>query len=513
MRINPSSFLPHLKGLRFDQIEVSEHRITLTVTAIRATAACPLYQHRSKKVHSSYTRTVADLPWSGITVSLRVQTRRFACPLATCERKIFCERLTPFVAVYGRRTHQVRASLERLGLALAGRAGARAAATQRTSVSRTTLLRLVRALPCPPVEDLTVVGVDDFAQRKGRTYGTIVCDLVRQRPVDLLPERSADSWAAWLALHPTIEVVSRDRGHPYGEGTTRGAPNAVQVADRWHLLRNAGAALERLVTREQAALRQASRAEADTRTPLPAPQRLTKAHRQQAARLAARVTRYAQVRQLVAQGYSQRAVAQVVGLDRDTVRAYLRADGPPVIQTRAKRHRLIDRYAPYLQRRWQEGCRTVTILFQEIRDQGYAGSYTSCAAYLHEIHPTRRATPSQPKHAAPAPLSPRQVVWLFLTRPEKLTAENKTTLVHLVQASKTLAAAYSIVQSFARMVRERQGDRLDAWIHAATTSGLPDLRSFAYGLLRDKAAVRAGLTLVWSQGQTEGQVNRVNNVS
>jgi len=304
------------------------------------------------------------------------------------------------------------------------------------------------------------------------------------------------------------------------EGTTRGAPDAVQVADRWHLLRNAGTALERLVTREHAALRQASRAEAettaetaeteaDTSTARPVPQRPTKAQRLQATRLAARRDRYAQVRQLVAQGYSQRAVAQAMGFDRDTVRAYLRADGPPGLQTRAKRRRLIDRYAPYLQRRWQEGCRTATVLFQEIRTQGYGGSYTSCAAYLHEIHPARRATSAQTRHTTPSPLSPRQVVWLFLTRPEKLTAGNKTTLVHLVQASKTLAAAYSLVQSFARMVRERQGERLDAWIHAATTSGLPDLRGFAYGLLRDKAAVRAGLTLVWSQGQTEGQVNRV----
>jgi len=301
------------------------------------------------------------------------------------------------------------------------------------------------------------------------------------------------------------------------EGTTRGAPDAVQVADRWHLLRNAGAALERLLTREQAALRQAARAEADTvaevdevvGTPSLTPQRYTAAQRQQAARLAARVARYERVRELVTQGYSQRAVAQVVGLDRDTVRAYLRADGPPGIQTRAKRRRLIDRYAPHLQRRWQEGCRTATILFQEIRAQGYGGSYTSCAAYLHEIHPARRATPSQTKRATPSALSPRQVVWLFLARPDKLTAGNKTTLVHLVQASKTLAAAYALVQSFALMVRERQGDRLNAWIQAAATSGLPDLRGFAYGLLRDKAAVRAGLTLVWSQGQTEGQVNRV----
>ncbi len=128
MHLNPANFLPHLKGLRFDHVEIAERRITLTVTAIRATAACPLCQHRSKTVHSSYTRTVADLPWSGMTVSLCVQTRRFACPVESCERKIFCERLTRFVAVYGRRTGNVRTALQRIARALGGKAGARLAA-------------------------------------------------------------------------------------------------------------------------------------------------------------------------------------------------------------------------------------------------------------------------------------------------------------------------------------------------------------------------------------------------
>jgi len=167
-----------------------------------------------------------------------VRTRRVACPVDACVRKIFCERLTAFVAVYARRAHNVRASLERIGLALTGRAGAKLAAAQGTPVSRMTLLRLVRALPCPAIEAPSIVGVDDVARRKGRTYASIVCDLERHRPLDLLPDASAETWAAWLAAHPSVTVVSRDRGQSYAEGTTRGAPGAVQVADRWHLLRS-----------------------------------------------------------------------------------------------------------------------------------------------------------------------------------------------------------------------------------------------------------------------------------
>jgi len=160
MYLNPATFLPHLKGLRFDHVEITERRITLTITAVRATAACPLCPHRSTTVHSSYTRTVADLPWSGLTVSLRVQTRRFACPIASCARKIFCERLTSFVAVYGRRTANVRAALRRIVHPLGGKAGARLAHDQGIAVSRMTLLRLVHADPAVEVPPPRVIGLE-----------------------------------------------------------------------------------------------------------------------------------------------------------------------------------------------------------------------------------------------------------------------------------------------------------------------------------------------------------------
>jgi len=181
MHLNPANFLPHLKGLRFDHIEISERRITLIVTAVRATAACPLCQHRSTTVHSSYTRTVVDLPWSGMTVSLRVQTRRFACPGESCERKIFCERLTQFVAVYGGRTDSVRPALQRIARALGGKAGARLAVHQGIGVSRMTLLRLLHADPAVEAPPPRVIGIDDWSHRRGRHYGSIVVDLERHR--------------------------------------------------------------------------------------------------------------------------------------------------------------------------------------------------------------------------------------------------------------------------------------------------------------------------------------------
>jgi len=516
MRVDPATFLPHLTGLRFDQIEVMPQLIALTVAAVRPEACCPLCHQPSAKVHSYYTRTVADLPWSGIRVTLCVRTRRFACPIDACVRKVFCERLTEFVAVYARRAHHARASLERIGLALAGRAGAKLAAAQGTPVSRMTLLRLVRALPCPTIEAPSIVGVDDVARRKGRTYARIVCDLEQHRPLDLLPDASAETWAAWLAAHPSVTVVSRDRGQSYAEGTTHGAPGAVQVADRWHLLRNIGDALERLLAHESAALRAASGEEPAPAAPAslaapPAPERRpTRAKRESVARQAVRTARYEEVRRLHGQGYSYTAIADLLHLHRDTVRTYARSDTPPVVQRRARRRPVIDAYRPYLDRRWQDGCHNATVLFHEIRDQGYRGSYLTCANYSAELRPAAPSRASAPHGANAKPaISPRHVVWLFLSRPDALTEKHTARLARLCAASTTLAGAYTLVQAFARMARERQGDRLDAWMHDARASGIVELRGFADGLCADKAAVQAGLTLPWSQGQTEGFVNKV----
>jgi transposase len=185
-----------------------------------------------------------DLPWAARPVRIRLTVRKVVCRSATCSRRIFTERLPDLVATYARKTSRLVTVLWAIGVALGGQAGARLAVHLRLPTSASTLLRLVRTALVPPIPALRVIGLDEWAWRRGHRSGTIPVDLISHRVVDLLPERSAATVAAWLAQHPSITVVCRDRSELYADGIRRGAPDAVQVVDRLHLVHNLRQALE-----------------------------------------------------------------------------------------------------------------------------------------------------------------------------------------------------------------------------------------------------------------------------
>jgi transposase len=502
--------------------------ITVTLQARQMTARCPLCDKRSKRVHSRYERTLADLPWGVHTVTLRLRVRRLFCRNARCARRIFTERRPEVALPWARRTRRLDAQLTAVGLALGGSAGVRLGRKLGLTASRNTLLRRVRQAPMPSVVTPAVLGVDDWALRKRAIYGTVLVDLERRRPVALLPDREADTLAAWLREHPGVAVIARDRAGAYAKGARTGAPEAVQVADRFHLLQNLAEMLEVVFTTHAQDLRAVEQAHrealcASGSLPLPPAETTRKVKLLASARHERRKARYEQVWALFRQGWPREKIGPHLGISRATVYRYLRSEAFPERRTRRDAgHSRIDPWRHIVLEYWNNGRRDGRKLFGELRRLGYRDSYATLTRYLRRF----RALPGDaaPDSASVKPrpvlvavsscreLTPRTAAWMILCRAERRSAEDQTLRADLRRSDPELGEVIALVEEFISLVRDRAPDRLDPWLNQAVRSTLRPLRSFAKHLSADYDAVRAAMTLDWSSGQVEGQINRLKTL-
>lgn len=505
---------PHLAGLQIDSVYRSGRSVRIRARTVTRQAACPRCGTISQRMHSSYERRVCDTATGGQETMLHLRVRRFRCGNEDCAAATFAEQVPNLTIPYGRYSVPLRTLLQTIALALGGRAGARLTRRLAAAVSRMTLIRLIRSLPDPePGAGPQVLGVDDFALRRGHTYATILIDITTSRPVDVLPERSADALAAWLRDHPGVQIVCRDRAGCYAEGTTRGAPQAIQIADRWHMWRNLGDAVEHTIARHRAHLRDLAAATppaeaslpAATCVPLPSEPATTD---RRVGRIAERTRRrHAQVHRLLAESHDLRAIARELNLARNTVRRFARAASPEELLVRdgtGKRPRLIEEFAGYLRQRWEQGCTNAEQLYQEIKAMGYRGKGSVLRAYLQ---PWRSQTVITVPSATPPTV--RQATGWFLRHPDTLEAGEREHLQTLTAASPALAALGEHVRAFTHMMLRLGGDGLEQRMNQVEADDLPELHSFVRGLRRDFDAARAGLTLPHSSGKVEGHVNRI----
>jgi transposase len=513
--------------MHLDKVTVEQDTVQLEVTATAPQARCPCCAVPSSSVHSRYHRHLTDLPWGMRLVRIQLTVRKFVCRNTTCTRRIFTERLPALVTPSARKTDRLITILRATGLALGGQAGARLAARLRLPTSASTLLRLVRAASITPTPVLQAIGVDEWAWRRGHRYGTILVDLATHRVVDLLPDRSAASVAAWLAKHPTITVVRRDRSDLYADGIRRGAPAAVQVVDRFHLVQNLRQALEVFLGHHRPALQAAAmctarrhipagghapvrpRYQGRRRIPKPTPPN------ERPPRHARWVMIYETLHKLHAQGTPIATMARRLGISRPTVYAYLRRDTPPGPRRlqRPPSARVLTPYVPYLIRRWRESGADSRQLWRELQTLGYSHSARTVCRFITQLR--RAAEAGHPPESQRSPYtrsqgpSARAVSFAMVCPAAKRSAEAQTYLDQLCQLDARITRVYQLPQAFLALARERRGSDLAAWITAATDSGLEELARFARGLQKDLAAVTAGLTLPWSNGPVEGQVTRL----
>jgi transposase len=509
---------PDLSDGMVEQVQVADE-ITVTLRAASQTAACPCCGTVAQRVQSRYTRHLHDLPSSDRAIHLLVEVRRFFCPKKTCRRKIFAERFPLLALPHAQRTIRLQQTLRMLGFALGGQAGARVSKQLHLNASRDTILRLVRHSDLPAPEPPRVVGVDEWAWKRGLRYGTLLCDLERRMPLDVLPDRSVETVAAWFKGHPSIEVISRDRSAEFAAAASQGAPQAIQVADRWHLGKNLAETLSTVLARCRADWIRASRANMHQEEPLrerPHERSFYRSRREEQARLARKAERgqrYEQVLTLQLQGLRTSDIAMQVGMGERTVRDWLAHGSYPEPKHRRRRPSLVDRYEREVLKRWEQGDHNGASLYRELRAQGYRGSQKALYRYLARLRSPRQRLLTPNKKQLPAGplerLSTGRSTWLFLRKSVDLSKEEQEVLLQIRQASPEIEATYQLVQTFLQMLRERTGQHLETWLKAAETSHLPEFASFAAGVRQDQAAILAGLTLPWSSGQTEGQITRL----
>ena len=505
-----SLLFPHLDGLQVERVEDAGNAVLITARSRAAEAACHRCGLSSAQVNSRYRRRLQDLAAGGRAVMIDLEVRRFFCGNPECKLRTFAEQVPAVTQRHQRRTPLLRSQLEAIALALAGRAGARLASALGTEVSRSTLIRLIHALPDPRIGQVTVLGVDDFAKRRGHSYATILIDMDTHRPIDVLDDRQASTLAQWLKDHPGVQVICRDRAGAYAEGAREGAPDAIQVADRFHLWQNLCDAVEKTVISCRADLKEpapgdpepappATGVPAETAGPATSPD-------PGEGRLAVRAReRHTAVHDLLAEGRTHTQICVMLGLSPKTVRKFICAATPEQVTAGPRPPSSgIDRFAPYLHERWNQGCTDAVRLHAEIQAQGYHGSSRSVRRYLQPL----RATLTAPVLPPPPP-TVREVTRWITSHPGHLTDDETAKLNTVTARSTHLSATACHVTAFAEMMTGRHGEHLPAWIAAVELDDLPSLHSFTSGIRRDQAAVTNGLTLAHSSGAVEGNVCRV----
>lgn len=478
---------------RCAHVSVSPQEISLRLEPIGKEASCPGCRCASRRVHSWYWRRAGDLPCAGRPLKLLVHVRRYFCATSGC-RATFAERFDGVLARYGRRTERTQKVLLELAHASSGEGAARIARLLGFEVSADTLLRLQRREvfihPAP-----MVIGVDEFAWRKRSNYGTLVVDLERRQPLDLLPTDTVKEFAHWLERHPPVAAIARDRDAVFARAAREVVPGALQVADRFHLVMNVMDAFRTFVLSrrwETPSKRAESPAPEATVSEMP----LTRAHDSTPRKRLL----WEQVQALGNEGHTIRAIARALGTHRRTVRKYLSSESPPVYRTSAPRRTKLEPYVDHLRQRWLEGVHNAARLYEEIRCRGYDGRP---GVVRQVVHPWRAGLPR--KDGGRAPPSGR----LVLRWRASLTEEETTELDQYLELNSELSVAYTLKEMFRNALSSGGAARLDEWLEAAKRSGIDPFVRLAKSIRQDHSAVSAAFTSTWSTGQCEGQINRV----
>jgi transposase len=519
-------------GLNVVGVERGEQAWTVTVDS-RQPIACPGCGAQSKSRHSTYWRTLRDLAAQGAPVIVNARLGRWRCRNQQCDRRIFTECVPGLAAPFARRTARLAEIVRLLGHSAGGRPSERLMRRLGMPVSDTTILASLKEQASARSDNIAVhvAGIDDWAWRKGSNYGTIIVDLERGQVVDVLVDRSAASAANWFKDHPDVEVVSRDRAGLYAEAAREGAPQAKQVADRFHLLQNFRETIERQLGGYEAPIRDSQINASDNHSASPLPRRsdcpsdaVAQTRLIRHERQAVRQQLFDEIRTLFEGGSSIGEIAQKLGLGRRRVERWVRRIDLPDRNTMASTPSAPAYFGVLLERRWAEGITKVRHLFAEIRHRGYTGSFSHLARFLA---PWRGVKPlldgDEQGERAPVRvrtldpmtgrvISPLTAAALCVKPRGQMTARQVANVDALKAASAEFTAMRRLAMRFRGLLRGGTPEGLDAWLIDARASGIYAMQRFARTIRQDLEAVRNAVSEPWSNGQTEGQINKLKTL-
>jgi transposase len=483
-----TTLLPQLAAVQVGQVEASGGLLRVAArTRDEAAAVCTGCGQESTWEHSRYVRHVVDEAVGERPVVIDLSVRRLYCENPACEKITFAEQVPGLTRRYQRRTPALQEVVDAVAVALAGSAGARLLSVLHQVLSWASVLNSLMRITLPARPAPRVLGIDEFALRKGHRYATILTDAATGEPIEVLPDRKTETVTTWLKAHPGIEIVCRDGAGGFAQATTDADPTITQVGDRWHLWHGLAEAALKEIGAHSACWAKAGPPPRDGK-------------RAQTTR-----ERWQQVHQLLDAGVGLLECSRRLNLALNTVKRYARHSEPERI-VRAPQYRptLVDPYRDYLRRRRTENPAVpVTHLLREIKELGYTGSANLLVRYITQGR----------VEADHATLSPRRVARLLLTDPAHLREEEQVLRDQLAGACTQMTALATSVRDFAALLTPNtaNAEALTSWITRVRAADLPFLHSFATGLERDRAAVDAALTLPFHNGRTEGVNNKIND--
>lgn len=497
--------------------EVIEKQLILKACSGTKEGKCPSCQESSSKVHGYYQRHPHDLPLVDYGLQLCLKVKRFYCLNNSCDKTTFAESLEPWLARHAQRTRRLSEKQSWVALMLSAKASENLLAKLQIPISHDTALRLVNTVTIPDYETPRVLGVDDFAIRKRKSYGTVLLNLEKRAVIEVLPDRSSATLIKWLEEHPGVEIISRDRSQDYKSACDKGAPDAIQVADRWHLLKNLSDVLKRWFERHKKQLLEPlGDANPDLKKQAMSEYRANRFYERtllaKVNHRNERIARFEEAKRLKQDGLSLAFIAEKLGMGKSTLYRWFSKYGFPDKQ----RERMLEPFMPYLKERYEAGISNKMLLYREILSQGFEGSYALVYNYFSELE--AGFDPQNKVMTKPKKLNRYtsfEATRLFTMPNKDLNELNQHRLSQLFKGLDDAKACYDLAQRFIALFHRQDEaanetiELFNSWLEDAKLSSISELARFARGLNNDKAAIEAALTLPWSNGQTEGKITKL----